>query len=192
MTDSPLLVSKSQYCRMRGIDPALLTRRITDGLITTEGPRELVDVAKADAALMDALGAAGRKVPARKGSTAARPGSGRRPQTSAGGGITLHEARTIRAREDAERARLAKEREAIELSTLRGEVCSIDDVAQAVGECFSNARAKWLAAPSKYASLIAPDDPARAFKALTAAVLEVLVEISEQAEAEITRLGGRK
>lgn len=181
------LVTKSEYARMRGLDPALVSRRLADGLLTAEGPDELLDVAKADAALKDALGAAGRK-PARRGSTAPRrgstaprPGSGRRAATRLKG-LSLHEARTLRAREDAERAAIAKQREAIELQKLRGEVATISEVAQALGDNLTILRATLMGMPSRLTpQLAAESSEAKVYAILMAAVVEALTELSEQA-----------
>lgn len=170
------LVTKREYARLRGVAPSLITKRIHEGVLTTEGPTELIDVDKADQALADALGAP-RTI--KRGSTAARPGSGRRTISRLKGGLSLHEARTIRAREDAERSRIAREREQIELDKLRGTVVSIADSVQVLGEVLSKLRSKVLGLPHR----IAPEDPVLR-RMLTEACREMLVELVEYAEAQ--------
>lgn len=93
--------------------------------------------------------------------------------------MTLYQARTIRAREDAERSHIAREREQIELDKLRGSVVSIADAAQVLSEVLSNLRAKVLGLPHR----IAPEDPVLRGM-LTEACREMLIELSEHAEAQ--------
>jgi len=183
-TKTAQLETKSEYARMRGIDPALITRRIADGLITVVGDDELVDVAAADAALRDALGAAGRKPTARRrGSTAPRPGSGRKAETAKDGGLSLHAARTLRAREDAKRARIARRREEIELARLRGEYIAVVEVSAAIAKDYGVVRTKMLSLPNKLATQLAAEStPAGCFKILWAGVCAALTELVQAAE----------
>jgi len=181
---TPALVTKAEYARLRGIDPALITRRIADGLLQVEGPEELINVAKADEAMKDALGAAGKK-PARRGSKGARPGSGRRPEGLDDGGLTLHEARTMRAREDATRARIAREREELALAKLKGEYVAVADVSEVMTRDYGYVRTKLLAMPSKLALRLAAETTAPGcFAILTAGVREALEDLVAEAAVE--------
>jgi hypothetical protein len=72
----------------------------------------------------------------------------------------------------------------------RKELVPIDQIAEGVRDVFVAARAKWLAVPTKYASRVAPDNPAQGFEVLSIAVRETLVEISDEAPAEIVKLDG--
>lgn len=80
----------------------------------------------------------------------------------------------------------------LQLEKERGEVVPIDRIVEGVSDCFGAARAKLLALPSKLATSIAPDDPATAFKILSKGVREVLIELSEEAVAEIAKMEGAK
>lgn len=111
---SRTLVPMAQYARMRSLSQNAISKRVSEGSLNVVGPRRLIDVAEADVVLAEHIGgiAAGRS----------SPGSGRKPQVKKEGEkLTLHEARTEKAREDAFRARIAKEKEEIELKILKGD-----------------------------------------------------------------------
>jgi hypothetical protein len=185
------LVTKAAYAKLRGIDASLLTRRIADGMIAVVGPKELIDIAKADAALVDALGTAGRLAPRKRGSRAARPGSGRRSPKP--GGLTLHDARTARSHVEVERAKIAQQREAMELAKLRGELVEIAAVAQVVSEEYAAVRSKLLALPGKLAPQLAATSTAPECMALlTDGIIAALRELSaDTVTSEADKEGAR-
>lgn len=174
---TPRLVTKAEYARVRDMDRSLLTRRIKAGVVQVEGEKELIDVEKADAALAAALG------PQRKrGSTVARPGSGRRSTEPRDGGMSLHQARTLRAREELERSRIARERESIELEVLKQKYVSVEDVATVWGEAFSLFKTQVLGiAPHTCHQLAATADHRACFQIVNGAVISALQQLVDHA-----------
>lgn len=104
--------------------------------------------------------------------------------TEPSGAGAVNDYRTERTRLVRFQADLAQ----LEIQKERGELVPVADIVDGVGAAFTAARTRWLAVPTKYAARVTPDDPARAFKVLTAAVREVLAEISEDAVGELAKL----
>jgi hypothetical protein len=163
--DRPV-ISTGELCKLLGLTQGRLSQLTTAGLLIKEG-RGRFSLAASVRSYLAFL---------RSGSS-----SGSAPKTVED--YRIGRARLVSLQGDLAQLQLDKERQ---------EVVSIAAVAEGVGDCFAFARAKWLAVPTKYAARISPDDPAKAFKALSAAAREVLTEISEEAEAELVEMAKRK
>ena len=99
--------------------------------------------------------------------------------------MTLHDARTIKAREDAQRAQISKEREALELAQMRGELIEIAEVARMVSDEYAAIRAKLLSLPSKLASPLAAESTVSGCQALLVqSIREALRELTADAGAD--------
>jgi len=160
---------------MRGMDRGLLSRRIKAGVVPVEGEKELIDIEKADAALAAAMG------PQRKpGSKAARPGSGRRSAEPRDRGVSLHQAKVLRAREEAKRAKIARRREALELAVLEGKYASIEDLCQTFSEILSPVRSHILALPSRCAASVPESERVAVFKSASEVVRLTLEELQKE------------
>ena len=127
------------------MSPQLLAHHIKVGNVEAEGERRLICIEDADAALRDIVktakmpGAADAVCAGKSADGALRP-------------ATLHEARAEKARQDAERSALAKEREAIELEILKGRIVEVGEVEREWGAALAILRSRLIAIPSRVAS----------------------------------------
>jgi len=147
------LISQAAYARRVGISAQLLAHHVKVGNVAVHGDQRRVSIAEADAALRDVI------------KVSKIPGGPAEPKAAiAGNGaaksLTLHEARAERARQDAVRAGLAKEKEQIELGLLRGSVVRLADVEREWSTALAILRSRLIAIPSKVASRAAAEaDP---------------------------------
>lgn len=138
------LISQAAYARRIGVSPQLLAHHIKVGNIEPHGERRLICIEEADTALKDVIRSA--KVPEQKSAVA--PISGERPST-------LHEARAEKARQDAARSALARERENIELEMLKGRVVPLAEVEREWGGALAILRSRLISIPSRLAARVA-------------------------------------
>lgn len=136
------LISQAAYARRIGVSPQLLAHHIKVGNVEAEGERRLICIEDADAALKDIVKPAKMPLAANAGKSA---DDALRP-------ATLHEARAEKARQDAERSALAKEREAIELEILKGRIVEVGEVEREWGAALAILRSRLIAIPSRVAS----------------------------------------
>lgn len=148
------LIAQAAYARRVGISPQLLNHHIKTGNVPVHGEHRKVSISEADAALRDILRVG---VISESTQKSAAPDDAEKkievaPEPKS---LTLHEARAERARQDAVRAKLAKEREEIELALLKGEVVRSADVELEWVAILSALRSRLLAIPSSAAARVA-------------------------------------
>lgn len=157
------LISQSAYARRVGISPQLLHHHIKTGTVPVHGDQRRVSVAEADDALRDVLNVG---VVAKVASIATPPVAGSKAAEAGEAKVlTLHEARAERARQDAVRARLAKEKEEIELALLKGAVVRLGEVEAEWTAVLGALRSRLLAIPAKAAARVAAMSDPSAVKA---------------------------
>lgn len=148
------LIAQAAYARRVGISPQLLGHHIKIGNVPVHGMHRKVSISEADDALRDILsvGAIAKfPAPETAPSMASKPDAAD-PEIKT---LTLHEARAERARQDAVRARLAREKEEIELALLKGEVVRVADVELEWAAILAALRSRLLAIPSASAARVA-------------------------------------
>lgn len=181
MTEGRTLISQSAYARRIGITPQGLEYHIKRGTVALIGPKRLVCIEDADASMRE------HKHPSyeRPGASVVPVGDGvERPQAKPVGEKpkteTLHESRANKAREDAKRSKIAREKEEIELAALRGGMVRVADVTSEAVAAYLIVRTKLLAIPTKIAGRVALMKDPHAIRAmLEDTIKESLDEISD-------------
>lgn len=162
------LISQAQYARRVKISAQLLAHHIRVGNVPTHGENRKVSISEADAALRDVL---------KRGEIPAGVTDKRTPPAPvAKGQMTLHEARAERARHDAARSKLAREKEEIELSLLKRDVVLIGDVEREWVEALSILRGRLIAIPAKVAGRVGSNSTPTALQALIDAEIRQALE----------------
>lgn len=157
------LISQSAYARRVGISPQLLHHHIKAGTVPVHGDQRRVSIAEADDALRDVLkvGVVAKVAPVAVAPVVAS----KAVEAGEAKVMTLHEARAERARQDAVRAKLAKEKDEIELALLRGAVVRLGEVEAEWTAMLGALRSRLLAIPAKAAARVAAMSDPTAVKA---------------------------
>jgi hypothetical protein len=174
------LIAQAAYARRIGISAQLLAHHIKVGNVAVHGEHRKISIAEADAALRDIVKPANIPNATRVASSGKAAAGGARLAPSEGVPLTLHEARAERARQDAARSALAREKERIELDLLRGSVVALSEVEREWAAALTILRSRLIAIPSKVAARIAAtSDPAVARDILDEEIRFALDELSK-------------
>lgn len=167
---SGALISQAAYARRVGISAQLLAHHIKVGNVQTHGELRKINYVEADESLQGVIKKANIPSPAASASEPA-------PQSPSGDKIlTLHEARAERARQDAARAKLAKEKEAIELGLLQGAIVMAADVEREWSGLLSVLRSRLISIPSKIAARAAAENSPQIVQSLLDAEIRMALE----------------
>lgn len=176
---SGTLISQAAYARRVKISPQLLAHHIKVGNVDVHGDRRLICVEDADAALRDVIRVAG--IPAAEKSS--RPES--EPPKTGDRVATLHEARAERARQDAQRAEIAKRREEIELGLLSGRIVYLDDVEAEWASRLAGLRSRLISIPSRIAGRVAAEPNPQIVREMLDDEIRLALEDISNGRAEI-------
>jgi len=171
VSENPVLVTQAQYARMRGVTPPAISHRVKSGEIKVHGERKLIDVAEADSII--AANTSQARIDTGQAKVAMATGKAEKSVE----GMSFHESRVMKMREDALRSQIARESEEISLAIKRGSVIPAEHVAAAWGSAVTMMRTRLFSCPSSAAPRITS-------KMITAEIETVIRdEIDEALEA---------
>lgn len=169
------LISQAAYARRVGISAQLLAHHIRVGNVAVHGEQRRISIGEADAALREIIKAA--KIPGKAAAKAVAVNDA--PKV-----LTLHEARAERARHDAVRSALAKEKEELELGLMRRSMVPLAEVEKEWSAALGILRARLIAIPAKIAPGAAAErDPVLICKMIEEEIWLALNELSGRSEA---------